>query len=63
MATVKCEEEFDDDGFEEAFERFAIMTVDGGMNDEKAVAWVVKNYGFTMGARVVARIEASRKGI
>ena len=41
-----------DDVAEEAFERFAIMTIDGGMSDEKALAYIVKTYGFYAASKV-----------
>jgi len=45
---------------EEAFERFAIMTVDGGLSDEKALAYIVRNYGFQEAAKISTLLESGK---
>lgn len=43
--------------FYEIFERFCIMTVDGGLSDEQALKYINRRYGFNMAHAIWQRIK------
>ena len=59
MELIKPKKPYDD-VFEEAFERFSIMTIDGNVSEDKAIAHLIRTYGFEKATEVLGVVRRDK---